>query len=142
MPHLNATLHIPDRFKSKETRANPHPGYFSYADHHGVILSGWLDDAKDYPGMKKFWAKEKAVMKEKTGIVASNEMLKLSGSWSVVFYTVSISDNLVQKNLRACQVLGDTWADVHLSITSRESTWSQLEDALKAISLTERPSKI
>jgi hypothetical protein len=59
--------------------------------------------------------------------------------WEAVLYSVSLDKNLSQKNLRACRVVGETWADIHLSITSASSTWKDLEDVVSGLSLVPNP---
>jgi hypothetical protein len=125
----------PGRFKAVDNGMNKNPGYFFFQDDRGVVLSGWLDKASGFKGMKEFWAGEKASMQAKGGIPIEGETFKTIGDWEAVLYTVPLDKDVSQKNLRACRVVGQTWADIHLSITSTSSTWKDLEDVVSGLSL-------
>jgi hypothetical protein len=56
------------------------------------------------------------------------------GEWSVVCYTVDLG-TVNQKNLRACRVVGDAWADIHISKTGADADWKDLKAALAELSL-------
>jgi hypothetical protein len=134
-PGLGAELHLPPhRFKPSGMNFNSNPGYFSYVDDQGVMLSGWLDRGAEFKDMKSFWASERATAIEKTGVAISDESFKTINGWSVVLYTASI-ESFNQKNLRACRVVGDTWADIHLSISVPTGTWKDLESVVVGLSL-------
>jgi hypothetical protein len=131
---LGAALSLPARFQTG-LKMNPHPGYFMYVDENRVNLSGWLEQSVRFNGMRSFWAAEKATMTEKAGFVVEGESFKIVNGWTAVLYTVRIEGLEPQKNIRACRVVGDTWADVHLSILEPGSTWKQLEDVVRELTL-------
>ncbi|HEY5229182.1 MAG TPA: hypothetical protein VIJ19_11615 [Opitutaceae bacterium] len=135
IPGLDATLRIPaGRFARKADGLNASPNYFSFTDGTGVILSGWLDHASAFPGMTPFWAKEKAAQL-KGGFAIKSEMVTKIGDWDAILYVVPVGPNIQQKNVRACRVLGGTWADIHLSKTAQGSTFRELEDAVRSLEL-------
>lgn len=134
LPALNAALRLPARFH-ETPRLNSKPGYFSYADSKNVILSGWLDRAANFSGMREFWAKEKSAMTADGILTVADESIKIINGWNAVLYTVQVKDSPPQKNIRACRVVGDTWADVHLSTMLPEATWKDLEDVVKELTL-------
>ncbi len=140
---LDAGLQLPaGRFKPMPNGLNSNPGYFSFEDSRGVILSGWLDHSSRFEGMKAFWAKEKVSIETKAGIQLQSVTSERIGEWDAILYLVPMGKDIAQKNVRACRVVGDTWADIHLSITSPGSTWKDLEDVVRSISLSStRPSQ-
>jgi hypothetical protein len=131
---LGAALSLPARFQPG-LKMNSHPGYFMYVDENRVNLSGWLEQSVRFNGMKSFWAAEKATMTEEAGFVVEGETFQIINGWTAVLYTVRIEGREPQKNIRACRVVGDTWADVHLSILETGSTWKQLENVVKELTL-------
>lgn len=133
VPGLDMALRIPATFTPMPDGLESNPTYFSFQNGQGVILSGWLDRASRFQGIKPFWAKEKAALEGKAGIQLKEETLERIGDWDGVRYVVMIGDAASQKNIRACRVAGGTWADVHVSITAPGSTWKDLEDAVLAL---------
>jgi hypothetical protein len=132
---LDAKLQIPSaRFTRKMEGLNTNPNYFSFMDGQGVMLSGWLDHASAFPGMAPFWAKEKDALL-KGGFEVKSEMAVKVGSWDAILYVVPIGGGIEQKNIRACRVLGGTWADIHLSRTAEGSTFGELEDVVRSLDL-------
>jgi hypothetical protein len=133
---LGAGLQLPaGRFRTMPNGLNSNPAYFSFEDGQGVVLSGWLDQASHFEGMGPFWAKEKASMAGKGGLTLEGESAKRIGDWDAVLYTVPLGDGVSQKNIRACRVVGDTWADIHVSITAAGSTWDILENTVRSVAL-------
>lgn len=130
----SSVLWFPMRFE-KTPKLNSDSNYFSYRDEKHVMLSGWLDQPKDFKGMREFWAKEKIAMTKEGGISIAEESFTIINGWTVVRYVVNIADSPPQKNIRACRVVGDTWADIHLATMEPTATWKDLEDVLKELSL-------
>lgn len=137
LPGFDAALVLPQAGFVADPPNPQRPNYFKMDGPHNLIISGWLDDAADFKNMRAFWAGEKASL-EKHGMHPRDEAFKQVGAWSVVTYTISVG-SLSQKNLRACCVVGHTWADLHLSVTHDDSKWSELEDLLKSVSLVKKP---
>jgi len=135
VPPLGAVLLLPARFQPTP-KMNSDPGYFSFADDQHVIQSGWLSRAAGFRGMREFWAKEKAALVANLGEGVADESFKIINGWNVVLYTLALPGvPEKQKNIRACRVVGDTWADVHLSVMEPDSTWKSLEVVLSTLSL-------
>jgi len=133
---LSAALQLPPgRFHPAGPGLNQDPGYFLFADDRGVTLSAWLDRAAKFKGMRTFWENEKKALEEKAGLPVTDESLKIVGGWNVVQYSIQLGNGVAQKNLRACRTNGNTWADVHLSITGQDTSWGDLEEVLKALAL-------
>jgi hypothetical protein len=127
------TLLPPPGFTRSEIKASASPGYFSYTRAtDGVILTGWLDQAAKFKGMRTFWAVEKVSLETNLGVKVTNESFKITAGWNVVSYDLAVGAT-VQKNIRACRVYGDTWADVHLSQTGEGASLARLEAALAQI---------
>jgi hypothetical protein len=134
VPALGSVLLLPGRFKPAQ-KGNTNPGYFSFVDEQHVNLSGWLAHSAEFKNMKEFWAKEKNTMITKAGIVITDESSKIISGWSAVLYTVQMPEMAPQRNIRACRVVGDTWADVHLSLVEPSENWKVLEDVLNTLTL-------
>jgi len=135
-PGLNAHLVLPPRrFRSANLGINEDPGYFALADESGVMLSGWLDQAGRFKGMRNFWAAERESLVGKLGTPIRDESFKLIRSWNAVAYTLVLGE-LQQTHLRACRIVGNTWADVHLSTTNTEAGQKELESVLASLELT------
>lgn len=101
---------------------------FMYVGPDGVILSGCLDSAAKFPGMRTFWAREKAALEKNIGPVR-NESLSLVAGWNVVTYTMPVGAE-TQQNLRACRLFGEKWVDVHLSQTGSHASAETLKALL------------
>jgi hypothetical protein len=139
---LKGILHLPaNRFTPFNNELVDHPGYFSYKDDRDIILSGWLDRASAFKGMKSFWDSEKTSLETKSGLKVEEESFQVINGWSAVHFSVPMGGESHQKNVRACRVVGDTWADVHLSCTDPQLSWKDLDDTLKALSLTANETK-
>lgn len=134
VPSLGAVFGLPARFEPG-LKLNSHPGYFIFVDEKHVNLSGWLVPAREFNGMKDFWTKEKATMTGEAGMSVEGDTFKIINGWTAVLYTVRLGSMPPQKNIRACRVVGDTWADVHLSILRADSSWKELEDVVYALTL-------
>ena len=74
-------------------------------------------------------------MERKGGFKISSETPERIGKWDAILYEVDVGGGVSQKNIRACQVAGNTWADIHLSITALGSTWEVLEATVRATTL-------
>ena len=129
------TLVPPAGFTDNPLKLDTRPGYFSYLNAEGIVLSGWLDQASKFHGMRTFWAAEKAVLEKDAGRPIRNDTIRLVGGWSVVSYEEQLGPSTVQKNLRACKTQGGTWADVHLSGVGDRVTVAALEAILTQIKL-------
>lgn len=108
--------------------------YFAFIDDKRINLSGWMDQASRYSGFRAFWDHEKAAMEKGTGLKTADEEMKIIAGWNAVTYTIKLGD-LEQRNLRACRVTGNTWADLHLSVVASDGTNADLETVLKTILL-------
>lgn len=134
VPNLSVGLRIPAGRFSELPKANSNPGYFIFGDDRGITLSGWLDGAAGFPGMRTFWPREKSSL-EKGGFTVQDERMKLIAGWNAVTYLVPVGDGVVQKHIRACRVVAETWIDLHISTTNPNGSWDDLEATLKAIEI-------
>ena len=130
----------PEGFVESPLPGDARPGSFAYVNAQGVVLTGWLDRAARFNGMRAFWTAEKARIDKGTGMPIRNEALRLVGGWSVVSYEMPLAKNLVQRNLRACKTVGDAWIDLHLSGPGDQVTEAGLDAVLTGIKL-EPPGK-
>lgn len=129
----DALLIIPMSTFKPTGMADQRRNYFSFVDDQHINLSGWMDEASHFSSFRSFWAHEKAAMGKGTGLTTSDEEMKIIAGWNVVTYTIKTGP-LAQRNLRACRVTGNTWADLHLSVVA-PGTSADLENVLKTILL-------
>jgi hypothetical protein len=135
----DAVLHLPaGRFAKPGPPGNSSPSYFSRSDVSGMLLSGWLEPSSRYGGFAKLWASDKPAMEKGMGVKLQGEVMKTFSDWEAVEYSIPIGDGVSSKNIRACRVVGKTWADVHLSFTSKGDSWDELEAVMKALSLEKK----
>jgi hypothetical protein len=134
---LGSELQLPAGFERVNERAHPSPHYF-YFEKDGIRLSGWLEPAgmyRKHPSFQAFWTHERKAI-EKGGVAISGESVKQVAGWSVATYRAALAGlPESQPNLRACRVVGDTWADVHLSAPVDAPDFADLESTLKALVL-------
>lgn len=138
MPHLDAALVIPAEVAESPLKLNRSNSYFSFTTKDGIMLSGWIEPAKRFKGLRPMWAEEKARMETGTGLKCENEKFEILNGWQVVEYTVAIGKSAVQQNIRASQTKGQTWIDLHLSITANQAQITPLKNLLGSLEISGR----
>jgi hypothetical protein len=129
---LDAVLTINPKDETFQRVPGGDSGYFSLASENGVIFSGWLEPAAKYEGFKTLWQRDRSRMEEGMGVAIRNEKELSLGGWEAVTYTIELSPQMVQSNLRACKTVGKTWFDVHLSITDEKDQTAKLKAVLQS----------
>ena len=132
---LSAELVIPADVTENSLKLNRSTTYFSFVAANGVLMSGWLEPASKYKGLPEMWVSEKRNIEAGTGVTCEEEQFAVIGDWETVAYTIKLPNNVVQQNLRACRILGNTWVDLHLSITAARAETTPLETLLSSVSL-------
>lgn len=114
-------------FPDLKTRVDREGYFLGATSSPQVNVSGWLEPAERYAGMKKFWAKESG------GKI--NGVFGREGDWETVSYQIAMNlggKKTVQQHLRAELVRDGTWVDLHLSVIG-ESGNLDLERQLLAV---------
>ena len=122
VPQSRVLVKISDPSFLPDAAASAKPNYFKLSRQEPLlIVSGWLEPAQQYKGLKAFWEGESRSPAFAGPLAPIQvEMLK-EGAWEVVAYDVSIR-GAIQSNLRAERVEAGTWIDLHLSTIARATT--------------------
>jgi hypothetical protein len=116
--------------------------YFHFNDEkRGLVVSGWFEPASSYVGFEKFWMGELLAMKKNGIPLREAPDVVRAGAWQAVAYNV-VLPNGVSANVRAELISAGTWADVHISVTSKGSAREAREQAvqfLRSIVAKEKP---
>jgi len=100
--------------------AGSKPNYFALSDRQvSRIVSGWLEPAQRYAGMKKFWAGEAAAL-ARNGFKPEGVEFAQVGPWEVVYYHQTLAADSRMCHLRAEVTRAGTWIDLHCSATGSE----------------------
>ena len=95
------------------------PGYFKVMRRDPqLILSGWLEPAARYKGLKAFWESESKSPAYAGPLAPTRIEMSQNGAWEVVAYDVSLPGGITSAHVRAERVQAGTWIDLHLSTTS------------------------
>lgn len=105
------------------------PGYFFGSDSKtGVVLSGWFEPASKFgfKDAKQMWIGEGLDR-------ADNVQYTTINDWDVILYEMVIAEaKFRQSHIRANYLRGDTWIDLHLSITDSSRSGKSLRNELIA----------
>ena len=132
VPQSRVLVKISDPSFLPDAAASAKPNYFKLSRQEPLlIVSGWLEPAQQYKGLKAFWEGESRSPAFAGPLAPTQvEMLK-EGAWEVVAYDVSIR-GAIQSNLRAERVEAGTWIDLHLSTLARATPSTKLRADLLA----------
>jgi hypothetical protein len=101
-----------------------------------LILSGWLEPASRYKGLRAFWDSEsRSPAYAGAGAPTRVEMLQV-GPWEVVAFDVVVPGG-TSAHLRAERVQAGTWIDLHLSSTSTRAAAALREELVAALRTVE-----
>jgi hypothetical protein len=132
--------------QGKNTRGGSadHPRYFSFEDQtRHLIISGWFEPAKSFPGIKAFWADETNEWK-RAGLPEPKDVLFTKiADWDAILYDISIHGRS-NSHLRAHWLQAGTWIDIHLSMTSdrpSSEVRAALQSLLKTIQVKEKSAQ-
>jgi len=102
--------------------AGAKPNYFKLIRQEPLlIVSGWLEPAQQYKGLKAFWEGESRSPAYAGALAPTRVEMLQEGAWEVVAFDVSLP-GAIQSNLRAERVEDGTWVDLHLSTIARAAT--------------------
>jgi len=132
VPQSRVLVKVSDPSFLPDAAAGAKPNYFKVIRQEPLlIVSGWLEPAQQYKGLKAFWEGESRSPAFAGPLAPIQvEMLK-EGAWEVVAYDVSIR-GAIQSNLRAERVEAGTWIDLHLSTLARATPSTKLRADLLA----------
>ena len=139
VPVAHATVVVPKRQLRVEKLAAggaaASPRYFYLVDRTDgeAIFAGWLESSKRVKNVDELlqstWTSEQRALKSRGFEVQSVETEHV-GDWATISFAVSLaSSNEHSAHIRASRVAGDTWVDLHLSVTKDASE----EDCRKAV---------
>jgi hypothetical protein len=141
VPQSRVIVKVSDSSLRPDDAAPVRPSYFmlSRTDPQ-LTLSGWLEPASSYKGLKEFWQSESR-SPAYAGATAPTriEMLK-TGPWEVVAFDALVPGG-TSSHLRAERVLAGTWIDLHLSTSSARppaTLRAELLAALREIQVVEK----
>jgi len=126
VPVSRLTMNIP-RFglvqeDNQAKGSTDNPRYFYLKDPNtGLLISGWFEPEKGYPGIQDFWKDETKSWKENRKPGAHNVSITKIGNWDAVLYDMKIFGG-VQGHIRAHWVQAGTWIDIHLSIHTTQTS--------------------
>ncbi len=131
----------PEPIRASGGTANPR--YFLMHDPAtGLNVSGWLEAANEFPGLKVLWARDRARM-IKAGVSApQDESFTKVADWEVVFYTITAGNDQVTGsflNCRAHWVRDGTWTELHLSVPVSDDAKARLTMFLESARLEAKP---
>jgi hypothetical protein len=140
-PESRVVVKVPDLGLAPDPEPSQGPGYFRRSRRDPqLILSGWLEPAERYAGLKAFWESERASPAYAgAGAPQHVELLEI-GAWEVVAFDVPVPGG-ASAHLRAQRVLAGSWVDLHLSTTQAKPAdvlRAQLVLALRTIEVVEK----
>lgn len=147
VPVSRITISLPrgnlQRNGGPNTGSAASPRYFRFDDpKHGLIVSGWFENANQFEGFDKFWKAEfQSMRKNGVNVKGMPDGVRV-GPWIAAAYDVDVGAlKGANTHLRSELVEAGTWVDLHISVTEEGS----IEDArkvalqfLKEVVVTER----
>lgn len=133
VPESRVVVKVPDIGLQRDDPAGGGPRYFKLSrSSPQLILSGWLEPASQYKGLKAFWESEtRSPAYAGAGAPTRVQMLQV-GPWEVVAFDVAVPGG-TSAHLRAERVQAGTWIDLHLSSTSTRAPAALREELVAAL---------
>jgi len=106
-----------------------------------LILSGWLEPASRYKGLRKFWQTESRSPAYAGALAPTRVEMLRAGPWEVVAFDIPLRAGGTMANLRAERVMAGTWIDLHLSTAAQAPSAklrAELLDALRQVEVIEK----
>ena len=122
VPQSRVIVKVADPSFLPDAAAGAKPNYFKLIRQGPLlIVSGWLEPAQQYKGLKAFWEGESRSPAYAGALAPTRVEMLQEGAWEVVAFDVSLP-GAIQSNLRAERVEDGTWVDLHLSTIARAAT--------------------
>ncbi|HSB21092.1 MAG TPA: hypothetical protein VLD85_13870 [Anaeromyxobacteraceae bacterium] len=141
VPESRLVVKIPDIGLRRDDPADGGPRYFKLSrSDPQLILSGWLEPASRYKGLKGFWESESRSPAFAGPLAPARVEMLHVGPWEVVAYDVVVPGG-TSAHLRAERVQAGTWIDLHLSGTSGRPASTlrrELLEALRRVEVVEK----
>ncbi len=134
VPQSRVIVKVSDASLRPDDAAPAKPSYFKLTRRDPqLILSGWLEPASSYKGLKEFWQSESRSPAYAGALAPTRvEMLQI-GPWEVVAFDVPVPGGGTSAHLRAERVQAGTWIDLHLSTTSARTPTALRAELLAAL---------
>lgn len=141
VPQSRVKVRVPDPKLRPDGPAGGERSYFKVSKSDPqLIVSGWLEPASAYKGLKEFWESERrSPAYAGAGAPTRVEQLRV-GPWEIVAFDVVVPGG-TSAHLRAERVQAGTWIDLHLSTTSARPAKTLREElmvALRSIEVVEK----
>jgi len=141
VPQSRVKVRVPDVGLRPDGPAGGERRYFKLSrSNPQLIVSGWLEPASAYKGLKEFWESEsRSPAYAGAGEPTRVELLQV-GSWEVVAFDVVVP-GATSAHLRAERIQAGTWIDLHLSTTAARASTTLREEliiALRSIEVVEK----
>jgi hypothetical protein len=133
VPESRVVVKVPDIGLQRDDPDDGGPRYFRLSrSSPQLILSGWLEPASGYKGLKGFWESETRSPAYAGSLAPTRVEMLQAGPWEVVAYDVVVPGG-TSADLRAERVQAGTWIDLHLSSTSDRAASALREGLLAAL---------
>jgi len=124
--------------------ATNNPRYFALVGEQSpkLILSGWFEPAQQFKGVPILWEEQRKEWARTGQPEPQDIVFGKVGQWDVILYDLRLPQLALQTNahMRAQWIQAGTWIDLHLSLTSSQSSRdarAQLVEKLKSIQVRE-----
>ena len=140
VPVSKLTMTVPKGSLESKKGGSGSPRYFYFEDKNGLIISGWFEPAESFAGIKKFWDSETNEWKRRGLPEPIDTSFQKVDGWDAIVYDIKMPKG-TNSHIRAHWVQAGTWIDVHLSLTSTQSSSelrAKLQETLKSIQVKEK----
>jgi hypothetical protein len=135
VPESQVIVKVSDPSLRPDDAARTGQRYFKLARRDPLlILSGWLEPAYGYKGLKEFWQSESRSPAFAGALAPIRVEMLQTGPWEVVAYDVPLPvPGGAMANVRAERVQAGTWIDLHLSTASTRPSATLRAELLAAL---------
>jgi hypothetical protein len=142
VPQSRVVVKVSDPSLRPDDAASAGRSYFKLARRDPqLILSGWLEPASSYKGLKEFWQAESRSPAYAGALAPTRVEMLRNGPWEVVAFDVPVPGGGTSVHVRAERVQAGTWIDLHFSTTSARppaTLRAELLAALRQIQVVEK----
>jgi len=122
VPQSRVVVKVSDSSLRLDEASSAERNYFKLArSDPQLILSGWLEPASSYKGLKEFWQAESRSPAYAGALAPTRVEMLQNGPWEVIAFDVAVPGGGTSVHVRAERVQAGTWIDLHLSTTSARS---------------------
>jgi hypothetical protein len=142
VPQSQLTMVIPQAYFTRHKEINDeNPRYFMFGDQNSALfLSGWFESSESFSNAKQIWTNDVQAWAKNNLPSPQNVKFSTYDNWQIVTYDIEtkIANNC---HIRAHWVQGNTWIDIHLSMTSnskKEEIRKKLDTVFKNIKIMKK----